>query len=40
MFGDAATRALHADWQEAARETTALLRFAADRHPTTRRSAS
>jgi transcriptional regulator with XRE-family HTH domain len=33
MFGDAATRALHADWEEAARETTALLRFAAGRHP-------
>jgi MmyB-like transcription regulator ligand binding domain len=33
VFGDAATRALHADWQEAARETIALLRFAATRYP-------
>jgi MmyB-like transcription regulator ligand binding domain len=33
VFGDPATRALHADWDEAARETVALLRFAAARHP-------
>lgn len=33
VFGDAATRALHADWEEAARETVALLRFAAARYP-------
>jgi transcriptional regulator with XRE-family HTH domain len=33
VFGDPATRALHADWEEAARETVALLRFAAARHP-------
>ena len=33
IFGHAATRALHADWEEAARETIALLRFAATRHP-------
>jgi transcriptional regulator with XRE-family HTH domain len=33
VFGDAATRALHADWHEAARQTVALLRFAAARHP-------
>jgi len=33
VFGDPATRALHADWEEAARETIALLRFAAARHP-------
>jgi transcriptional regulator with XRE-family HTH domain len=33
VFGDAATRALHADWDTAARETMALLRFAAARHP-------
>jgi transcriptional regulator with XRE-family HTH domain len=33
VFGDPATRALHADWDEAARQTVALLRFAAARHP-------
>jgi transcriptional regulator with XRE-family HTH domain len=33
IFGEPATRALHADWEEAARETVALLRFAATRHP-------
>lgn len=33
VFGDAATRALHADWESAARETVAILRFAAARHP-------
>jgi transcriptional regulator with XRE-family HTH domain len=33
VFGDPATRALHADWDLAARETIALLRFAAARHP-------
>lgn len=33
VFGDPATQALHADWLEAARETIALLRFAAARHP-------
>jgi len=33
VFGDPATRALHADWEDAARETIALLRFAAARHP-------
>jgi transcriptional regulator with XRE-family HTH domain len=33
VFGDAATRALHADWEEAARQSIALLRFAAARHP-------
>jgi transcriptional regulator with XRE-family HTH domain len=33
VFGDPATRALHADWEEAARQTIALLRFAAARHP-------
>lgn len=33
VFGDPATRALHADWEEAARETIALLRLAATRHP-------
>jgi transcriptional regulator with XRE-family HTH domain len=33
VFGDPATRALHADWDEAARETVALLRFAAARYP-------
>jgi transcriptional regulator with XRE-family HTH domain len=33
VFADPATRALHADWDEAARETVALLRFAAARHP-------
>jgi transcriptional regulator with XRE-family HTH domain len=33
VFGDPATQALHADWEEAARATVALLRFAAARHP-------
>ena len=33
VFGDPATRALHADWDEAARQTVALPRFAATRHP-------
>ncbi len=33
VFGDPATRALHADWEEAAHQTVALLRFAAARHP-------
>ncbi len=33
VFTDPATRALHADWEEAARQTVALLRFAAIRHP-------
>jgi transcriptional regulator with XRE-family HTH domain len=33
VFGDTATGALHADWDEAARETVALLRFAAARYP-------
>ena len=33
VFGDPATRALHRDWEEAARETVALLRFAAGRYP-------
>jgi transcriptional regulator with XRE-family HTH domain len=33
VFTDPATRALHADWEEAARQTVALLRFAAARHP-------
>jgi transcriptional regulator with XRE-family HTH domain len=33
VFFDDATRALHADWEEAARETIALLRFAATRYP-------
>lgn len=33
VFNDPATRALHADWEEAARETVALLRFAAARYP-------
>jgi transcriptional regulator with XRE-family HTH domain len=33
VFGDPATRALHGDWEEAARETVALLRFAAARYP-------
>jgi transcriptional regulator with XRE-family HTH domain len=33
VLGDPATRALHADWEEAARQTVALLRFAAARHP-------
>ena len=30
---DPRSRALHADWDEAARQTVALLRFAAARHP-------
>jgi transcriptional regulator with XRE-family HTH domain len=30
---DPAQRALHADWEEAARQTAALLRYAAARHP-------
>jgi transcriptional regulator with XRE-family HTH domain len=34
VFGDPATRALHADWEDAARQTVALLRFAAARYPT------
>jgi transcriptional regulator with XRE-family HTH domain len=33
VFSDPATRALHADWEEAAWETVALLRFAAARYP-------
>ena len=33
VMGDPATRALHADWEEAARQTVALLRFASARHP-------
>jgi transcriptional regulator with XRE-family HTH domain len=33
VFGDPATRTLHEDWDEAARETVALLRFAAARYP-------
>jgi transcriptional regulator with XRE-family HTH domain len=33
VFGDPATRALHADWVDAARKTVALLRSAATRHP-------
>ena len=33
VFNDPTTRALHADWDEAARETVALLRFAAARYP-------
>jgi len=33
VFCDPRTRSLHADWEEAARETVALLRFAAARHP-------
>jgi transcriptional regulator with XRE-family HTH domain len=33
VFGDPATRALHADWDEAAHQTVALLRFATARHP-------
>ena len=33
VFGDPATRALHADWDEAAHQTIALLRSAAARHP-------
>jgi hypothetical protein len=33
VFGDRATRALHVDWHDAARQTIALLRSAATRHP-------
>jgi transcriptional regulator with XRE-family HTH domain len=33
IFRDPAQRALHADWEEAARQTAALLRYAAARHP-------
>jgi transcriptional regulator with XRE-family HTH domain len=33
VFGDPATRTLHADWDEAARQTVALLHQAAARHP-------
>jgi transcriptional regulator with XRE-family HTH domain len=33
VFCDPRTRSLHADWEEAARQTVALLRFAAARHP-------
>jgi hypothetical protein len=33
VFGDPATRALHADWEEAAWETIAMLRFAAASYP-------
>jgi transcriptional regulator with XRE-family HTH domain len=33
VFGDSATGALHVDWDDAARETVALLRFAAARYP-------
>jgi transcriptional regulator with XRE-family HTH domain len=33
IFRDPAQRALHADWDEAARQTAALLRYAAARHP-------
>jgi transcriptional regulator with XRE-family HTH domain len=33
VFRDPAQRALHADWEEAARQTAALLRYAAARHP-------
>lgn len=33
VFTDPATHALHADWDEAARQTVALLRAAAARHP-------
>jgi len=33
VFGDPATRELHADWEDAARQTVALLRAAAARHP-------
>lgn len=33
IFREPAQRALHADWDEAARQTAALLRYAAARHP-------
>jgi transcriptional regulator with XRE-family HTH domain len=33
IFRDPAQRALHADWEEAGRQTAALLRYAAARHP-------
>lgn len=33
VFGDPATRALHADWAQAARQTVSLLRFTAARYP-------
>jgi transcriptional regulator with XRE-family HTH domain len=33
IFGDPAQRTLHADWEEAARQAAALLRYAAARHP-------
>jgi transcriptional regulator with XRE-family HTH domain len=33
IFRDPAQRALHADWEEAARQTAALLRYATARHP-------
>jgi transcriptional regulator with XRE-family HTH domain len=33
VFSDPATRSLHADWEDAARQTVALLRSAAARHP-------
>jgi transcriptional regulator with XRE-family HTH domain len=33
IFRDPAQRTLHADWEEAARQTAALLRYAAARHP-------
>jgi hypothetical protein len=33
VFRDQAQRALHADWEEAARQTVALLQYAAARHP-------
>lgn len=33
VFSDPATRALHADWHDAAHQTIALLRFVATRHP-------
>ena len=33
VFQDPAQRALHADWEEAARQTAALLRYATARHP-------
>jgi hypothetical protein len=33
IFRDPAQQTLHADWEEAARQTVALLRYAAARHP-------
>src|SRR5918992_1125549 len=33
IFRDPAQRTLHADWEEAARQTAALLRYSAARHP-------